>query len=163
MRSVEDYASDLNRALIDAAADPVFKKFMEPDDFELVTLDMGDGTQAQVQALSRASIQRVIERILERARKAGADMKDWICSPEKFNLCAKLNLPLGELMRQLHDFLDSQWVQSGLFIATVFGAPVGGHFLQILTGVGLGYGALARLCACEPPPKILRAAELSGA
>lgn len=156
----EDYSNDLNRALIDAAKDPVFQQFMEPSDIDLVNVDLGNGIQAQAQALSRASIQRVIERILERARKAGADMKDWICSPKKFNLCDKLNLPLGELMRQLHDFLDNEWVQSGLLIATVFGAPVGGHFLQILTGVGLGYGALAKLCACKPTPKNFRAAEL---
>jgi hypothetical protein len=103
MPSIDDYAADLNLALVDAAADPIFKQFMEPDDVEVttITLDNGHGirVQAQAQALARGSIRRVLERILEGARNAGADMRQWICSRSEFNLCAKLCLEWFGLLK----------------------------------------------------------------
>lgn len=157
MPSIEEYAADLNRALVDAADDPIFKQFMEPGDLELitVTLDNGHGmqVQTQAQALSRGSIRRVLERILTGARNAGADMKDWICSPSEFNLCAKLDTPLGKLMRQLHDFLDSKWTEGGEIIADIFASALVGHFLLVFTAVGFINGAFVELCDCQPDPR----------
>ena len=51
MASIDDYVRNPQQALIDAAADPGLKHFIEPSDLELVTVDLGDGTQAEVQAL----------------------------------------------------------------------------------------------------------------
>jgi hypothetical protein len=90
MPSLADYESDLNRALIDAAANPVFTQFMQPDDFELIAVDIGGGIQAQAQALSIPSIRRVLDRMMQQARQKGVDIKEWICSPIEFDLCAKL-------------------------------------------------------------------------
>jgi hypothetical protein len=119
MPSISDYAADPNRALIDAAADPVFREFMEAGDYELIAVDRGDGTQMQVQALARRSIKKVIERILARAREKGVDIRNWICSPDKFDLCSKLDTPVGELMRELNSFLKNEWTDRGLVFAHV--------------------------------------------
>ena len=153
----DDYAADMNRALVDAADDSIFKQFMEPDDFEsiVVTLDSGHGVQmqAQAQALARGSVRRVLERILAQARSAGADMKDWICSPSEFNLCAKLDTPLGKLMRQLHDFLENKWAEGGNIIADIFASALLGHFLLVFSAVGFVNKVFVELCDCKPQPK----------
>jgi hypothetical protein len=164
MPSFEEYANNLNLALIEATENPVFLHFMEPDDIETVAYDLGNGLQAQEQALARASVQRVIERIFKWAQDAGVNLHHLICSKDKFNLCAKLNLPPGELMRQLHDFLANEFVAAGLLIAgAAITAPIWAHFLLILSAIGIGFGVLAKICGCEPPPKNRPAAEPSPA
>ena len=151
MTTINDYVTDPNRALIDAATDPMFSQFMEPDDFELISVDRGDGTQIQVQALSRRSIRRVIEKILRQTRDVGVDIKTWICSPDEFNLCSKLKTPLGELMRDLHKFLESKWTQGGLVIVgfiTITATPAVSAFFAIFSAVGFINSAFVELCNC---------------
>lgn len=152
MPSIADYAADPNRALIDAAADPVFKQFMEPDDFETVSVDRGDGVQAQVQALSKKSIRRVLDRIIQRARQKGVDIKEWICSPTEFDLCGRLKKTKpGQVMRALHGFLKRKDVEGGFALAAILAipAPAFGAFLAIFCGVGFVNKALVELCDCD--------------
>ena len=95
---------------------------MDTDDFEMIAIDQGDGTQKQVQALSGRSVKKVIGKIIARAREKGVDMKNWICSSAEkggFDLCSKLNTPIGELMRQLDDYLKKRWADGALTIASV--------------------------------------------
>ena len=41
MASIADYEKDLQRALIDAAAEPSLRRFIDPYDLEVVTVDLG--------------------------------------------------------------------------------------------------------------------------
>ena len=116
MPPIEDYASNPQRVLIDAAADPSFKPYIEPGDLESITVDTGDGRQAQVQALRRSSVRRVIERILAKGRETGTDLKKWICSPDEFDLCSKLDTPVGELLREVDAFLKNKAAQGGTVV-----------------------------------------------
>ena len=121
MPSIDDYETDLKHVLIDAAADPFFREFMERDDLEFIAVDRGDGTQEQVQALSRRSVRRVLEKIIKRARQKGVDIKHWICSVTEFDLCGKLKDTLpGQLMRALHDFLRDKRIEGGLTFAAAW-------------------------------------------
>ena len=157
MHSLDYYTEHPDQVLIDAAADPVFRSVMDPTDVQLVTLDRGDGTQVQVEALSRGSIRKVFERVLRRCREKGVELKRWICSSEDFNLCAKLNTPVGALMRQLHEFLERKWAERGVALAHIFtiGAalPVEA-FLGIVTALFLVNKELVELCDCPKPPKV---------
>src|ERR1700687_261523 len=120
MPSLDDYEGDLDRALIDAAANPAFKAFMKPDDFELTAVARGDGTQAQVQAPSKKSIRQVLERMIQRAHQKGVDLKDWICSPTEFDLCGRLKKTKpGQVMHALHDFLRNKKVEGTIAFAAL--------------------------------------------
>lgn len=156
MPSVDDYEHDPTRVLIDAVADPIFRSEMEPEDIEIITVTWADGTQGQVQALSRGAVPRVIGRIIRRCQHKGADLKDWTCSKDEFDLCGKLaNTPPGKIMRLLHDFLEKKWVQSGFFLVDVFtfgaATPVG-IFLLIFGGLCLVDDYIVDLCHCPGIP-----------
>lgn len=76
MPSINDYARNPQQALIDAAASPEFREFIEPADLELVTVDLPDGTRAQMQALAGPAIRKVIKRIIAKGHKAKIDIKN---------------------------------------------------------------------------------------
>jgi hypothetical protein len=148
--SIDDYARDPQLAMIDAAADPWFRQFIEPTDIELVPVNLGGGVQAQAQALARGAVRRVIDRILAKLLAAGIDLKNWICSRDEFDLCSKLNTPIGDLMRQLHDSLRNRFVECGQLVLGVVGLkiPILGTFLLIFSGVAFINNAILELCDC---------------
>jgi hypothetical protein len=151
MPSIEDYERNLDQVLIDAASDPVFRSQMEPADIELIVVDRGDGTLAQVQALSRRSVHRVLERLMQRCKNKGADLKGWVCSKDKFDLCSKLDWPPGKLMRALHAFTSKEWVEGGFVLVDVFtlpAAPPVGAFFTIFGGLCFVNGRIVVLCGC---------------
>ena len=151
MPPIEDYASNPQRVLIDAAADPSFKPYIEPGDLESITVDTGDGRQAQVQALRRGSVRRVIERILAKGRETGTDIKKWICSPEEFDLCSKLDTPVGELLREVDAFLKNKAAQGGtvvLGLVAIFTNPALGAALSIFAALGFVNNVFVELCEC---------------
>lgn len=151
MPSIDDYARDPQKALIDAAAEPSLRRFIDPSDLELVTVDRGDGTQAQVQALARGAVRKVVDRIIAEGRKAGIDMKSWICSRDEFDLCSKLNTPVGDRMRKLDAFLKSKWTQGGIAAAsliTLFTLPAVGAALTIFGALGFVNNVFVELCEC---------------
>jgi hypothetical protein len=151
MPSIEFYARNPDRALIDAAADRSLMQFILPTELELITVDIGDGRQAQVQALSRKAVRAVIERIVARGREVGVDLKHWICARDEFNLCAKLNTPVGQLMQELDEFLNKKSTQGGaiaLSLAALFMNPVVGGVLTIFTALGFINHVFVDLCDC---------------
>jgi hypothetical protein len=152
MPSIDDYEHDPAQVLIDAAADPIFRSEMDPEDIEIITVTWADGTQGQVQALSRGAVRRVIERVIKRCQKKGADLKHWTCSKDEFDLCGKLaNTPPGKIMRLLHDFLEKKWVQGGFVLVDFFtlsSAPPVGVFLAIFGGLCFVDGCIVDLCEC---------------
>ena len=151
MPSIDDYEMDLQRVLIEAAAEPALRPFIDAADLETRTIDLGDGSQAQVQAIAAGAVKRVIERIVTEARKAGADLKAWICSPDEFNLCARLSGKAGDVMRQLHAFLNKKWTQGGLnaaALAALFTAPGIGAALTIFSALGFVNAVFVDLCEC---------------
>jgi hypothetical protein len=151
MASFDDYIKNPEQALIDAAADPGLRQFIEPSDLELVAVDRGDGTQAEVQALSRKAIRRVVERIIARGRELKINIKDWICSPEEFDLCSKLDMPIGQLMRMLNEAMKKKLVKGGLQAAALaalfINAPVGAT-LEIFNAIGFINDVFVELCDC---------------
>lgn len=154
MASIADYEKDVQRALIDAASEPSLRRFIDPGDLEVVTVDLGDGTQVQAQAVARGAVRRVIDRIIAQGRQAGIDIKDWICSPTEFDLCSKLNTPVGELMRKLDAFLKNKWTQGGMNAAglvTLFTAPTVGIALTIFGAIGFANHVFVDLCQCSIP------------
>jgi hypothetical protein len=156
MPSIEDYERNPDQVLIDAASDPVFRSQMEPGDIEFIVVDRGDGTLAQVEALSRGSVHRVLERLMQRSKNKGADLKGWVCSKDKFDLCSKLDWPPGKLMRALHAFTSNEWVDTGLVLADIFAlaaAPPVGAFFTIFSGLCLVNRRIVVLCGCPPPSK----------
>ncbi|HEY0879850.1 MAG TPA: hypothetical protein VGE10_15485 [Zeimonas sp.] len=156
MAAIDDYARDIQRALIDAAQDEVFRNFIDPTDIETVVVDLGDGTQMQAQALKRSSVREVLRRLIAAAMQAGVDLKQWICSPDEFNLCRKLaNSFPGAVMRELHDFLRSRWTQAttvalgGLAaFAQIAAVLTAGKFLAILAAIGFVNKEFVELCDC---------------
>ena len=151
MASIDDYARDSQKALIDVAAEPSLRRFIDASDLEWVTVDQGDGTQAQVQALARGAIRKVVNRIVAEGRKAGVDIKSWICSRDEFDLCSKLETPVGDRMRQLDAFLKSKWTQGGLAatgLITLFTLPALGVALTIFSALGFVNNVFVELCEC---------------
>lgn len=151
MATLLDYQNNPNRVLIDAVADPSIRKFIDASEIELVSIDLGGGLQGQAQALKKGSVRDVIERIVKKAKASGADLKYWICSKSEFNLCNKLNTPVGELMRQLHAFLDKKIVQGGIAIsgvASLFGTPAIGAALTIFAALGFINSVFIEMCNC---------------
>jgi hypothetical protein len=153
--TIATYVSNPTQALIDAASDPVFREFVLADDVQLTTVDMGDGTQAQVQALSKGGAAKVVRRIVERLEKAGERVKDSICSPNHFNLCGKLKTTTpGQLMQDFNTFFSNKWTERGVTVAHVCTlipalalhplAP----FLVTFSALGLLNGAFVELCDC---------------
>jgi hypothetical protein len=152
MPGIDDYEMDLQRALIDAAAEPALRPYIDAADLETRTIDLGDGSQAQVQAIAADAVKRVIERLVTQARKAGADLKTWICSPDEFNLCARLGGRTGDVMRQLHAFLNRKWAQGGLnaaALAALFTLPGIGAALTIFSALGFINNVFVELCDCS--------------
>jgi hypothetical protein len=152
MPSVADYEKNLQQVLIDAAAEPSISQFIDPNDLELITVDNADGSQSQVQALSRGAVRRVVERILAQGRQVDIDIKHWICSPDEFNLCAKLDTPVGKLMRDLDSFLKSKLTQGGLHatgLVMLFSPfPAVGVALTIFGALGFVNNVFVELCDC---------------
>ena len=156
MALIDDYVKNPQQALIDAAADPGLRQFIEPSDLELVAVDLGDGRQAEVQALSGRAVRRVIERIVTRGREVGINIQAWICSPVEFDL-SKLDMPLGQLMRELNEFLKNKWAQGGvtvLGLAALGMNPAVGAALTIFGALGFINNVFVELCDC--PERIRR-------
>jgi len=148
---MDDYERNPDRALVDAAAHPFFRLEMEADDIEIISVDLGNGTLGQAEALKRSSIRKVVTKLLERLRTAGANVKEWICSPDYFDLCARLrDTPVGEVMRRLRDFLANKWAERGLVIGHVFGIPFEpvGIFFAILSALLVTNKEIFDLCEC---------------
>lgn len=156
MALIDDYARDPEQVLIDIVLDPVFRNFIDPSEIELVAVDLGDGTQTQAQALKRSAVTQVLQRMLAAAKQAQVDVRHWICSPDEFNFCRKLDTTLpGVMMRELHAFLRSRWTQAtttalGGFAAfsQLVTAVALGKFLAILAAVGFVNDAFVELCDC---------------
>jgi hypothetical protein len=156
MALIDDYIADPQRALIDAAADPVFQHFITPEDLTPVVVDLGGGLQGQVMTVKAEAVGRVLRRLLEAAQQAGIDLKDWICSPREFNLCYQLKNALpGVAMTALSDLLVSRIGRLGvtaLGAYTAFSslavAAVLGKFAAVLAVLGWTYHELERLCNC---------------
>ncbi len=152
MPSITDYENNINQALIDAVAEPSIREFMDESDVEIIAIDIGDGMQAQVEALTGDSVRKIIERIIGKSQKAGVDMKNWICSEDEFNLCSKLGTSVGELMRNLDCFLKQKAAQGGLILvglATLFGAAAWGVALTIFGALGFVNNHFIELCGCN--------------
>lgn len=152
-----DYERNLDRVLIDAAAEPALRRFIDASEYETITVDLGDGRQAQVQALKRSAVHDVVERIVSEAAQVGVDLKNWICSPEEgeFDLCSKLDTRVGERMRQLNAFLNRKWLEGGLHavgLVTLFTAPALGTVLTIFSALGFVNGVFVELCECPERP-----------
>ncbi len=79
MPTITDYSLNPQKALIDAAAEPALRRFINASDVEILTIDHGDGAQAQVLAIARRSVRKVIARIISEGRQARIDIKQWIC------------------------------------------------------------------------------------
>lgn len=155
MPTFEEYDHNLEQVLIDAAADPVFRSLMEPGDIELIG-DRGGSSQGQVEALSRGSVGRLLQRFMDRCNRKGADLKGWVCSRNKFNLCAKLDLPPGKAMRALHAFTSNEWVEGGFNLANIFALTAPSPVSVVLTifgGLCFVDGQIVKLCDCPPRPK----------
>lgn len=155
MAAIDNYAQDPQRALIDAASNPVFKAVLDAEDYEVVPVDQGDGTQGQAQAVKATSVKKAVRRIIAAAREVGVDVRHWICSKDEFNLCSKLNTPIGDLMRQLNAFLKSVFTEAVLHLlglvatfVTIAGAAAAGTFLGIFSAVGFINKVFVELCAC---------------
>jgi hypothetical protein len=151
MASFDDYIKNPEQALIDAATDPGLRQFIEPSDLGFVTVQLGDGTQAQVQALSRKAIRRVVERIIARGHELKVNIKTWICSPEEFDLCSKLDMPIGQLMRMLNEFMKNKFVKGGVHAAALgalFMNPAVTASLEIFNAIGFINDAFVELCDC---------------
>jgi hypothetical protein len=156
MALIDDYARDPQRALIDIVQDPVFRNFIDPSEIELVAVDLGDGTQTQAQALKRSAVSQVLRRLFDTAKQAQVDLRQWICSPDEFNFCGKLNNSLpGVMMKELNDFLRNRWTQAttvslGAFAAfsQLVAAVTLGKFLAVLAAVGFVNNAFVELCNC---------------
>lgn len=151
MTSITDYVKDPQKALIDAAADPSLRQYMEPSDIESVFIDYGDGLRAEAEALAGRSVRKFIDRITDKAAQAGVNLMEWICSSEEFNLCSKLDTAVGELMCQLDDFLKNKIAQGGIAAAgliTLFTAPALGAALTIFGALGFVNNAFVELCNC---------------
>ena len=115
--------------------EPSILQFIDTSEIELVIVDLGGGVQGQAQALKKSAVKDVVERIIQKAKVSGADLNHWICSKSEFDLCAKLNTPPGDLMRQLHRFLNNKIVQAGVVISSVvllFGTPAIGAAITII-------------------------------
>ncbi|SFZ79054.1 hypothetical protein [Chitinimonas taiwanensis] len=154
MPSIADYIQEPQKALIDAATEPSLRRFIDSSDLELVTITLGDGTQAQVQALAHGSVRRVVERIISEGRRAGVNIQEWICSPSEFNLCTKLNTPVGQRMRELDAFLNNKWTQGAINAAgliTLFTLPAVGVCLTLLSAIGFVNNVFIELCECPVP------------
>ena len=96
----------------------------------------------------------MIDRIIAQGRQAGIDIKAWICSPTEFDLCSKLNTPVGELMRKLDAFLKRKWTQGGMNAAglvTLFTALAVGIALTIFGAIGFANHVFVDLCQCSIP------------
>jgi hypothetical protein len=152
MTQTDRYVDRPQQALIDAAADPVFKDVMDDGDLETLTINVA-GTQMAVLALKRDAVRKVVDRIVARCQKSGADIKHWICSPDEFDLCKRLKTTApGKLMIDLHDFLEKRWTHTGIVLAHVFVIPaahVVGAFLAILAGLLVANKELVDLCNCQ--------------
>lgn len=150
MHSIQDYAEDIDLALYDAANDPVFTALMDPTDFETIAIADGN-VQEKVTALSRQSAQKVINKIILRAKAGGHDIRDWICSRKEFDLCSKLdNWTMTRLMVELHQFLEEYIPKEAEQFAEVFtiAVPALDSFLRIFAAVGLASSAFVSLCNC---------------
>lgn len=156
MAVIDDYARDIQRVLIDAAQDEVFRNFIDATDLESVVIDLGDGTQAQAQALKRSSVREVLQRLMAAAARAGVDLKHWICSADEFDLCRKLaNSFPGAVMRELHDFLRRRWTPATTValgavaaFAQIAAVLTAGKFLAILAAIGFVNKEFLELCNC---------------
>ncbi|MDO9554883.1 hypothetical protein, partial [Rhodonellum sp.] len=142
-----------NLALIDAFQLESFREFMEESDIELVVVDRGDGTQAHIQALSLRSVNQVLRRIIKRCEESGVDLKKWICDKDEFDLCRKLDLPIGERMRQLDEFFRYKRAQAAIIVVDVLLAilapPTFGLFLTLLAVLGWLNNYFLELCDCS--------------
>jgi len=149
MISFDAYDTNPGQVLIDAVDDPIFRTFLEPGDIELVTIQQG-GTQAQAQALSVAAVPRVVRRVIGHIQKHNLRITDRICAPSPvgFDFCSKASTPLGQLMRQLHDFLKGPFGAAGVTIANIFLPHPAADFLKIFTALLAIYGKLIKLCNC---------------
>jgi hypothetical protein len=147
----DEYERSPAKALIDAATDPVFQSVMTPNDLESVVVDTGGGTQAQAMALKRDVARQVVQRLAERCKRSGADLKEWICSPHGFDLCTKLDSPVGELMRKLHEFIEKWLTERNMGLAHILAIPAG-HLvdttLSILCGLLVANKEIVNLCEC---------------
>jgi len=158
MAPIDDYLQDPNRALIDAATDPIFRSVITQADLDTAIVTEPDGTQVQRQALSRAAIKRVVDRIILKARDANVDLKALICSPapDGFDFCNKfLHTPPGLLMRQLNEFLHTKLGEgtlaaAGIAAAFAVGLAAIGPFLAVLAGVVFINRVVVELCECQP-------------
>jgi hypothetical protein len=154
MATIDDYAERPEQALIDAVTDPGIRQYITPEDIEVLTVTQTDGTQAQVQALSRKGAQAVVRRIIARAQALQVDLSHWICSPDEFNWCAKLRTPVGARMRQLDAFLQNKFIQGGVNAAglvTLFTLPAVGAALTVFSALGFINGIFVELCHCPHP------------
>jgi len=156
MSYLDPYIANIDQATIDVLEHPVFSSFIEESEVVVVTYDSGDGTQYQARALSKDAVGDVLSRLIEAARNAGVDLKDWICSPKNFDLCGKLDSTPGQLMRQLNDFLNNNWTQAttntlGVIAAfsQLVNAVVLGKFLAILAALSFIGNEIINLCNCN--------------
>jgi hypothetical protein len=160
MAKIDDYANDLNKALIDAANDPIFQSVMQQSDYSLINVTLSNGAQGQVRALKKSSVKDVLKRVFVKVKSAGDDLKNWICSPDEFDLCNKLDAGVtGVLMRDLDNFLKNKKVKAGMQIAKIATLPLGfsyAGFLTIVSAVGFVNNAILELCDCPPETGTIR-------
>lgn len=144
MPSIEDYINNYQRARIDVVTNPIFKKFIVPDDLELTAIDHGSGIQVKALALTSHSASKVIGKILEQAEASNVRIKYWICSQNEFHLSSKVGTPPSQLMCQLDKFLNNKSTHHGFVnenLISAFGSVVTptrfNQFLALLVVVGI--------------------------
>ena len=67
MALIDRYIDQPDMALVDAAASPAFQRFIQSSDLVFIEIDVGNGHLAQVQAVSREAIERVLARLIAAA------------------------------------------------------------------------------------------------
>ncbi|NYT72485.1 hypothetical protein HZU72_08610 [Halomonas sp. QX-2] len=154
MPSIHDYEGKLEKSLIDAASLPDLRKFMEPSDIEQKVIDYDGGLQARVDSLNALSVRKFIERIISEARQKGVDLKEWICGKKQFNLCEKLDSPLGDVMRRLDEFIKNKISQGGkeiIALAAAFSTKLASlePLLVLFGAIGFFNNVFINLCDCE--------------
>lgn len=156
---IQGYVENPQQALINAAADPIFKTFIEANQFQLVAVAYG-GVQVQQQALSRAAVSSAISEIIKQAKNAGMNMEDWICSKKGFDICSQLNTPTIVTIHRMYDYIFNTRPVYEAFFELVAAHVMAGTAAAIVTAalhpfivlfctIGITYNEFTRLCKCQ--------------
>lgn len=75
IQGIAAYMNNMDQMLRDAADDPDLAPFVRQEDLHTIVVTQG-GIQFQAVALTQEGAKRIVQRILDSARKAGTDLKE---------------------------------------------------------------------------------------